>query len=866
MQNSALDRFRSLPHPPAPLLPVAISVISGIIIGRYDFLPLPIFIAGLVICIVAAGTLIFYRKVENLFRYIPVLLCVGFGCLAGARYHLIYSYYPGNHIISYCDPSRQRLATVDGTIITAPYIAKTCGAFAKFDSLHEPHTIFVMRSQAIKTIAGMSATGGLCQVIVKQPSPNLRAGQKIRIDCWISLRGGPNNPGQFDYTDCHRAARNLVSCSVSVSDAITILAESDALSNLFKRFQYKIQTIAHGALIEDVYIDSQGGTAEKDSQDFLAALLLGQRYRISHYLSDAFMRTGTIHFLSVSGLHVGIVAGFAWLLGWFFHLPRRLQGLLSLIVIIAYIFIIPACPPVLRAGIICIVFCLAYMGRRTVSSLNLLSFGAIVILLVRPLDLFSASFQLSFVAVLGLLIFCNAVYNRRFAANANRIDLAVSHASAVHYDMTWWRRFIRYFLRVVWGLFVVALVAWVVGFGLSAYHFNRIALFGVFASVVLSPLIFLAMLLGFAKLILTALLPGCAWLLTWALSAMGSAAIFLTETFARLPYSSINLAAVPLWFIGIFYLLLLWAGVAVRRDGVIPRSSIYGLLAWGIIFVWLAPFDQFSSGGDSDSTTLNVLAIGHGTGTVVQLPDGKVICYDIGSTSNFNLAANIVGPFLRSRGIGRIEALFISHPNLDHYNGVVDLCHSFDVGMVYLNEHFTKDTNSATKMLLESLEEMSQPIGYLSRNCRLQNHASKGQADYEIDVLWPPRDHPSCKLDKNDSSLVLRISDANGSMLLCGDIGKIPQQLLVELEADDSGRLKADLLLLPHHGSISTLIPEFVRTVGPQLCINSCGFMRQSSLDKLHHLFPDQKILHTYNTGAVTATLTPSGVKARTFR
>jgi beta-lactamase superfamily II metal-dependent hydrolase len=186
--------------------------------------------------------------------------------------------------------------------------------------------------------------------------------------------------------------------------------------------------------------------------------------------------------------------------------------------------------------------------------------------------------------------------------------------------------------------------------------------------------------------------------------------------------------------------------------------------------------------------------------------------------------------------------------------------------MVYLNEHFTKDTNPATRMLLESLEEMSQPIGYLSRNCRLQNHASEGQADYEIDVLWPPRDHPSCELDKNDSSLVLRISDENGSMLLCGDIGKIPQQLLMELEGDDPGRLKADLLLLPHHGSISVLIPEFVHTVGPQVCINSCGFIRQRSLDKLHHFLPDQKILHTYNTGAVTATLTPSGVKASTYR
>jgi len=867
MISNRLSNPDSFHPPPAPLLPVAIAVIAGIILVRFGLVSLFVLISVLSFCAIIAGALILYRRLTASrpvrFRLISVLIFIAFAAAAGLRYTLVYHYYPDNHIVTRCLPSLPRLASIRGNIITKPYIAKTGGTFAAFDFAHEPRTILVLRCREILTSDGWRQTQGLCQVTVKQPAPHLRRGQLIQLDCWLTRRRGPDNPGQFDPTDYQHASRTIVSCTVNHSEAVTVLTEEPIATGLLAHLRHKIQAIAHTALIEDVHLISGGNLSSGDTEAFLNALLLGQRHKLSGHLYEAFLRTGTIHFLSVSGLHVGIIAGFIWCLGWLVRLPRLAQGLLTLTVIAAYLLLIPPRPPVLRAGIICSLFCLAFMSRRTVSAINVLSFAAIVILLLRPIDLFNAGFQLSFVVVLGLILFVPTVYNL-----ISKKDVVAIEPPQ---PLPWWRWLIVKVLCFFLGLFVVSLVAWVVGLPLSAYYFNRIAVWSAIASVILYPLIALTMLVGLAKMILAGLIPVFGSCLTEPLFALGRMVIFIVDGFERLPYNGINTAAPPIWFIVVFYILLIWAGRSLYRGRghghgrgrSLSRLVIYALLVWAIAFVWMAPFTENDS--EDRAINLHVLSIGHGTTTVVELPDGKTILYDIGSSSNFNLTSHVVAPFLRYRGVQKLDAVFISHPNIDHYNGLIDLCRSFPVDVLYLNDYFAKDAGRAVEILLEKLNEMKQPpvIKLISRGCRLKPATTAEGADYTIKVLWPLPAHPSYVLDTNDSSLILRISTGNRSILLCGDAGIIPQRLLLEMEPPEN--LKADVLLLPHHGSLGSTVPEFIRAVDPVACLNSNGRVPPSRLDKLTALLPGQTIYHTCLNGCISASLSETATSVQTF-
>jgi len=373
----------------------------------------------------------------------------------------------------------------------------------------------------------------------------------------------------------------------------------------------------------------------------------------------------------------------------------------------------------------------------------------------------------------------------------------------------------------------------------------------------LFPLISLTMLFGFTKLLLAGVFPFIGWLLAWPLRSLSQATILTAEQLARLPSSNINTAAPPVWFIAAFYLLLIGAAWSLRKGKGMARLTLMGILIWILGFFWLAPFRPQSP--PAEGARLNLLAVGHGCAAVLELPDGKVICYDAGSNNNFNVGDYIIVPFLRSQGIQNIEAVFISHGNIDHFNGVLELCRNFKIGAVYTSEYLSPLRGPACKYLLQELAHLEVPLRQISRGSHTINANTPAQRNYQIEVLWPPQLNRAGDLDANDSSLVLRINHKLGAILLCGDIGSLPQQKLLQLQSP--ALLHADILLLPHHGSAASILPAFIDAVNPRICLASDGRLQQTSFEKLRQMLPDRKIIHTHLRGAVTASLTKTGIK-----
>jgi len=864
MNNAPGNSLTSPSTPPAPLLPVAIAVICGILLGRLGLLDF--YLAGGMTLIALAGVIgifVYYRKAypsQKLHLIKAGLICVGFMGIGALRYALVYHYYPENHIVRYCYNDQSRLATIRGVIVSEPYLAQGKGAMARYDFLHQSPTIFVVQCHEVLTPSGWQTASGFMQTTVNQPCLNLTMGQTIQIEGRISLRGHASNPGQKDRSNYYRARRNLVACSTGQSEAVTILNANKKTVGLVANIRKNIALISRGLLIDDSYYESNEtdkNAANESSPGFLAALLLGQRYQISPEMNEKFLRSGTMHFLSLSGLHIGLLAGFIWWGCKLTRLPRGLQGAITLVFVILFLLIVPPRAPIMRAGILSIIFCIAWMTRRVTSPVNLLAFGAVVILLWRPLDLFSAGFQLSFIVVLGLIIFVSPICRRDIILGEPDPNLITHPQEFSDKILPWWKSAVLYCLRALGALTVVSLTAWLAGLPLAAYHFNCIALWGAVASVLLYPLVAFTLLLGLFKLLLTPLLPFAGNLLNAPLDTLSQVIIFIVEKFAQIPYSTINTASPPIWLIIAFYALLIWIGLMVYRRKIIPYRPLYGLIAWLIAFVWLMPFTSTNP----NSTTCHLLSVGHGTATVIQLPDGKTICYDIGSMSNFNLANTTVKPFLRSRGITRIDALFISHANIDHYNGAIEICRDFDVGTVYISEHFRQNAGRGAKDFLNRLEIINQPIKTLHRGCKLKNLTDNDENTYNIDILWPTA-KTDTKLDSNNSSLTLNITTQNGRILLTGDLAESAQQTLIQNNTNKT--LQADILLLPHHGSITKTLPGFVEAVNPDYCINSCGRLFDRSISKLKTTITP-KTYHTSQNGAITVELGEDGIDIETF-
>ncbi|KPK75230.1 MAG: hypothetical protein AMJ79_12040, partial [Phycisphaerae bacterium SM23_30] len=179
------NRLMRFEQTPAPLLPVAQAVVVGILLSRFNFISPLIWMVLLALSLIAAGAWFFTPRLSNrlqrLNRLNGILLCLAFAAVAGIRYHLLYSYYPPNHIVRYCS-DQQRLATLRGNIVTEPFLVKSSGSFAAFDFIHEPGTIFTLHCSDLLGRQGWIDAEGLVYVVVNQPRPLLRLGQKVQID------------------------------------------------------------------------------------------------------------------------------------------------------------------------------------------------------------------------------------------------------------------------------------------------------------------------------------------------------------------------------------------------------------------------------------------------------------------------------------------------------------------------------------------------------------------------------------------------------------------------------------------------------------------------------------------------------------
>ena len=257
---------------------------------------------------------------------------------------------------------------------------------------------------------------------------------------------------------------------------------------------------------------------------------------------------------------------------------------------------------------------------------------------------------------------------------------------------------------------------------------------------------------------------------------------------------------------------------------------------------------------------MTFLDVGQGDAAVVEAPGGAVMLVDGGGSreGQFDPGARIVEPFLRARGIGRLDVIALSHPHPDHLNGLFRIAERFAVGAFWSSGDDGRNPEYARFRALAAARGIATPI---------VTDAPLGPA--RIVPLGPfvndergERIGAPEGLTVNDASLVLRVSFAGRAVLFPGD-----------LEADGEGELTgrrdvgqqvaADVLKVPHHGSRTSSSPELLGAVQPRLAIASLGWRNQFHFPAPEVLARYQaagaRLLRTDVDGAITLTIAPDG-------
>lgn len=504
---------------------------------------------------------------------------------------------------------------------------------------------------------------------------------------------------------------------------------------------------------------------ERDYAGVLVALAVGDQRAIDGGLWQLFARTGISHLMSISGLHVTMVAALG--AGLTSFLWRRRPALMLRLpaqkaaaaagwaTAFAYCLLAGFGVPAQRTLYMLSVAALALLLGRAASASRVLALALAVVLLADPWAVLSAGFWLSFGAVALL-----------FYIGAGR--LAPRHWLAEWGRAQW---------AVTLGLFP-ALLALFQQFSLVSPLANAVAIPVV--SFVVTPLALLAAvlpvdaLLHLAHLILSWLMAFVAWL-------------------AELPVAVWQQHAPPAWALGLAVLgcawLLMPRGFPARGAGVVLLLPL----------VWVAPARPAAG-----ELRLTVLDVGQGLAVHAQTAAHDLV-YDTGPqySPDANGGNRILLPYLRAAGVRRLDALILSHEDKDHSGGALSLLDGLPV--------------ASTLSALPEGHPFREAPGH--RPCLAGERWEWDGVRFEL--LHPEADAYEEKRKSNDMSCVLKVSTPHGSALLTGDIETPSEQALSKRLGE---RLRAQVLLAPHHGSRSSSSPEFLAAVGADTVIFPVGY------------------------------------------
>lgn len=665
---------------------------------------------------------------------------------------------------------------------------------------------------------------------------DLRAGDRLRIMAQASRPPAPLNPGEFNLAANQRAYRTLARLRAEFPESVTLLERGAWWSPRMWLSSVRLR----GANLLRRSISPQRAT-------LASALLLGTREQLDPQRNENYLVTGSIHILSISGLHVGILAAGFWLALRSGLLPRRPALVAAMVLTVLYAFLTDLQPPVVRATVLIVVLCLARLANRQALGFNALAAAALVVLAYQPASLFLAGTQLSFLAVAVMILFAPLLMPGPITDPLDRLIAATR---------PWPVRWTKAAGGAVGRLWLTGALIWAISLPIVWHQYNLISPVALLINTLVWIPITLALYAGFGALLVGWAIPPlgslfgalCDWNLHWMETWIASS--------RNWPGSYFWCPAPPTWWVAVFYVVLgLFALLPVLRPA--RRWWFVLPLVWFAAALVLAG-PAAKSGFRDRPLACSFVAVGHGVASVIELPDGKTILYDGGRLGSPLAAARPISTVLWSRGITHLDAIIVSHADSDHFNAIPDLLERFSVGVVYVTPVMFEDAQPAVMELRSALIRAGVNIREIHAGDRLAS-----SPNVRLEVMHPPR--RGIIGSDNANSIVLLVEHAGRRLLMTGDLEPPGMEDLLAEEPID-----CDVILAPHHGSRRSDPTGFALWSTPERAVisGSRGLGDIPDIESVKDSYRARgcEVFHTAEDGCVRIELAAGGVTATALR
>ncbi|GMV07299.1 MAG: hypothetical protein AMXMBFR53_35740 [Gemmatimonadota bacterium] len=530
----------------------------------------------------------------------------------------------------------------------------------------------------------------------------------------------------------------------------------------------------------------------------VGALILARREGLDPALREAFARSGTAHLLAISGFHVGVLAGalFALLRG--ARVGRRRAGLGAALAAWLYVALLGFPDAASRAALILTAVAASRARGRPPARWGGLGAALLALVAGDPARLLSPGFQLSFAGAAGLVAWSRPL--RRRLARWPRLPDGVADGVAAGVAAT---------------LATLPIVAW---------HFERVSLVGIPATLAATPLVVVALPGTVLSLLVDAVLPAGGRFLAGGVTLCLEALTWVTTTLADPEWASVW---VPRPWVSVGAGGLVASALAARAVRGPARRWVWGAGVAAGIVAWPALLTLQARG----TVELVMVDVGQGDAVAVRTPAGRWILVDAGPPWRGDPGGAPVVRALRRRGVVRLEALVLTHPDLDHIGGAAAVLHDFRVLQVL------DPARAVGKPEYLALLELASDAGVPWRGARAGEVLALDGVTLE--VLHPPTPAPGEDVESNDLSVVLSLRFGDFDALLTGDApSAVERAVLPRVPAD------LEVLKVGHHGSATSTGAELLEGAPPEVALVSVG-----ARNRYGH--PDPGVLRRLGTAGV---------------
>lgn len=550
----------------------------------------------------------------------------------------------------------------------------------------------------------------------------------------------------------------------------------------------------------------------EEKKQLAGAIFFGIRDFGQKSVSNKFRTAGMSHILAISGLHVGLVVLLAVWTTIKLRAGAAITFVVVLIVVTAVLFLIEPRAPAIRAILVSLIVSFSVIVGLRCNTVGLVGAAALIMLYENPTAAGSAGFQLSFLVVASLCVLLPAIKWRIIGPpKINSSSVAMS----THWFCSLW---------------LTGLCAWLVSTPITANIFGVISPSGLLSSVPAVTALAVTLVTGIFRLVF-------GWgILDVPIQEMLSISLcsllWMAKLFGAMPYSCIEgiqlrwywslamLAWVAWWALSVKQRRGVWFSLALMAAGIFADNSIV-----------------------SNRLTITTINVGHGTCHIVQ-HQGHTVLIDCGSRHNLDVGENTIVPMLRKLGVSHINHLIITHSDLDHVSGMIDVLRLVSVGSILIAPQTLQHQTGPLQMVIGVAKSKSIPI------IEVTSPWSVEHGEMSATVVSPSKD--DLYRSSNATSIVLLVAAHHKRVLFTGDI--------------DEKKIKAitrslphglDVIELPHHGQWSKESNNLIRSNGPQVVIQSTNISRHSK-DKWDIPFGTNRLV-TAVDGTITTTIFENG-------